>query len=237
LCGPQVNSNFSNYSAWHYRANFLSLLYNRGAGGGGGEGGGGADGVASFREKLREESEMVSGAVFTDPADQSPWIYLRWIVRQFVPERATLVAALCGGESSAEGERKGDARELVLGCSRHISNLQDVNVVVEGGAGGGRQVDGAWSAVSGGVGAGTGAGGCSKLWRFEPACPGGLALAVGEAVRVCVGEGRVRAWGVLNHNNKYIYISGGGGGEGWGEGEALGALGPGEATHSLMSSI
>jgi hypothetical protein len=195
--------------------------------------------VESLREKLREESEMVSGAVFTDPADQSPWIYLRWIVRQFVPERVTLVAALYGGECSAEEAREGAARELVLGCSRHISNLQGVNVVVEGGAGG-RQVDGAWSAFSGGVGAGAGAGagvgGCSKVWRFEPASPAGLALAGSESVRVCAGEGQVRAWGVLNHNNKYVYGSWGGVGGG-GRGQELVALGPGEATHPQKSSI
>jgi geranylgeranyl transferase type-2 subunit alpha len=103
----KVNTNFSNYSAWHYRARFFTLLYAgagarhsaageearaggrdgaTGAAGVGGPGGGGGGGFC-LRDKLREESSMVHGAVYTDPADQSPWIYLRWIVSQFVPER------------------------------------------------------------------------------------------------------------------------------------------------------
>ena len=82
----KVNANFSNYSAWHYRARFFSLVYPPGGARVGTNAGTGAE-REGLHEKLKEESEMLHGAVYTDPADQSPWIYLRWLVRQFVPER------------------------------------------------------------------------------------------------------------------------------------------------------
>ena len=62
----------SNYSAWHYRSSFMEqdALKGQDVGGGGG-------GRESLLEALEVEAELVQGAVFTDPEDQSAWLYLR----------------------------------------------------------------------------------------------------------------------------------------------------------------
>ncbi|XP_069735175.1 geranylgeranyl transferase type-2 subunit alpha [Phaenicophaeus curvirostris] len=55
---------FSNFSAWHHRGRLLGKL-----------------GTGS----LRHELELVQNAVFTDPNDQSAWVYLRCILSQASP--------------------------------------------------------------------------------------------------------------------------------------------------------
>ena len=57
----KIENNFSNYSAWHYRS---AILESRGA----------AD-----AETLAREFELASNAFYTEPEDQSAWMYHRWL--------------------------------------------------------------------------------------------------------------------------------------------------------------
>uniref|UniRef100_A0A493T8C3 Geranylgeranyl transferase type-2 subunit alpha n=1 Tax=Anas platyrhynchos platyrhynchos TaxID=8840 RepID=A0A493T8C3_ANAPP len=57
---------FSNFSAWHHRGRLL------------------ADGPLP-PERLRQELELVQNAVFTDPQDQSAWVYLRCLLARATP--------------------------------------------------------------------------------------------------------------------------------------------------------
>lgn len=64
-----IESNFSNYSAWHYR----SKLYS-------------AAGKDEESTKISELS-LVESAAFTDPSDQSAWIYQRWLIGKLEPSK------------------------------------------------------------------------------------------------------------------------------------------------------
>ena len=64
----RIDSNFSNYSSWHYRSKLLPKLTPR------------KDGVSIEKKQLEEEFKLVLNAAFTDPQDQSAWMYHRWLL-------------------------------------------------------------------------------------------------------------------------------------------------------------
>lgn len=64
-----IESNFSNYSAWHYRSKLFS-----------------ASGKDEESTKISELS-LVENAAFTDPSDQSAWIYQRWLIGKLEPSK------------------------------------------------------------------------------------------------------------------------------------------------------
>ncbi|VVC29630.1 Leucine-rich repeat domain, L domain-like,Protein prenyltransferase, alpha subunit [Cinara cedri] len=64
-----IESNFSNYSAWHYRSKLFS-----------------AAGKDEESTKISELS-LVESAAFTDPSDQSAWIYQRWLIGKLEPSK------------------------------------------------------------------------------------------------------------------------------------------------------
>ncbi|EGG19656.1 protein geranylgeranyltransferase type II [Cavenderia fasciculata] len=61
----KIEQNFSNYSAWHQRSSLIPQMYPQ---------------PEQLFEKLKEEFEWVRNAVFTEPKDQSCWIYHKWLV-------------------------------------------------------------------------------------------------------------------------------------------------------------
>ncbi|KAH9484165.1 Geranylgeranyl transferase type-2 subunit alpha [Psilocybe cubensis] len=62
----KIGANFSNFSAWHQRSKTLASLWGQGK---------------LNEEKSREqEFELLRNAMYTDPNDQSVWMYHRWLV-------------------------------------------------------------------------------------------------------------------------------------------------------------
>lgn len=69
----KIRSNFSNFSAWHRRHKLfikgLALPENQ------------CPRSCNLRQVWNEEYDMILSALFTDPADQSPWLYHNWLIR------------------------------------------------------------------------------------------------------------------------------------------------------------
>lgn len=67
-----IEKNLSNYSAWHYRSKLLPVVYPP---------------MTNIPhpvpvDVLIKELKTVVEAVFTDPSDQSPWFFLRWLINR-----------------------------------------------------------------------------------------------------------------------------------------------------------
>lgn len=62
----KIEANFSNFSAWHQRTKVLNSLWINGQ-------------LEPFKSK-EEEFDLVRNAMYTDPADQSVWMYHRWLM-------------------------------------------------------------------------------------------------------------------------------------------------------------
>lgn len=62
----KIEANFSNFSAWHQRSKVLMSLWGEG----------------KVDEKLSKQAEfeLVQNAMYTDPDDQSVWIYHAWLI-------------------------------------------------------------------------------------------------------------------------------------------------------------
>ncbi|KAJ3157460.1 Rab geranylgeranyltransferase [Geranomyces michiganensis] len=66
----KISQNFSNYSAWHYRSKVLVQAFTD---------------PAERAEVIENEFELVRNAIYTEPADQSAWLYQRWLL-SLVPQ-------------------------------------------------------------------------------------------------------------------------------------------------------
>ncbi|CAG8539603.1 12208_t:CDS:2 [Ambispora leptoticha] len=65
----KINQNFSNYSAWHQRSKLLPSLFQE-------------KNMTDAEKKsvIDEEFDLVKSAIYTDPDDQSAWLYHLWLV-------------------------------------------------------------------------------------------------------------------------------------------------------------
>jgi geranylgeranyl transferase type-2 subunit alpha len=71
-----INKDFSNFSAWHNRSKLIPILFE-------------LKPTELFNDKLvflQNELKILQNAMYTDPEDQSFWVYLRWLLTsdQFV---------------------------------------------------------------------------------------------------------------------------------------------------------
>ncbi|KAJ8517321.1 hypothetical protein ONZ45_g5499 [Pleurotus djamor] len=62
----KIESNFSNFSAWHQRSKVFTSLWEKG--------------LLDPLKSKEKEFELVRNAMYTDPDDQSVWMYHRWLV-------------------------------------------------------------------------------------------------------------------------------------------------------------
>lgn len=63
----KIHQNFSNYSAWHNRSTLLGKLAE--------------DMSTEEREAIVDnEFDLVKNAIYTDPEDQSAWLYELWLI-------------------------------------------------------------------------------------------------------------------------------------------------------------
>jgi len=72
----KIEQNFSNFSAWHQRTKVLGLIWD----GEGKEGTGTKMTQAELSKQKDREFELVQHAMWTDPNDQSVWLYHRWLI-------------------------------------------------------------------------------------------------------------------------------------------------------------
>jgi geranylgeranyl transferase type-2 subunit alpha len=61
----KIDQNFSNYSAWHQRSLLLTQMHTPGA---------------ALTAALASEFALIQQAYYTEPDDQSAWVYHRWLV-------------------------------------------------------------------------------------------------------------------------------------------------------------
>ncbi|GAA5963404.1 hypothetical protein JCM3765_003058 [Sporobolomyces pararoseus] len=68
----KISENFSNFSAWHYRTKLLSKLWE--------ERGWKTEQHEERMKRVDQEFDLVKQAIWSDPNDQSAWLYHRWLV-------------------------------------------------------------------------------------------------------------------------------------------------------------
>ena len=80
----KIATNFSNYSAWHYRSKLLPLLHPSQSSGNGIEENAMIKGyfniIMIITIHVLLEYELAQNAFYTDPSDQSAWFYHKWLL-------------------------------------------------------------------------------------------------------------------------------------------------------------
>lgn len=74
MTSKMIEKNFSNFSAWHYRSKLLLKIHKNNG--------------SQYKvpiDIIKEELEKIKHAIFTEPNDQSPWNYHRWLVSLLIP--------------------------------------------------------------------------------------------------------------------------------------------------------
>ena len=104
-----IQSNLSNFSAWHYRSQLIPrLLSSRSAD------------TNARQEFLNAEFELITRALYTDPYDQSLWFYHQYLMATLNPANAQALPVLepCGRVEHARYlEREiGSVREMLEGA-------------------------------------------------------------------------------------------------------------------------
>ncbi|KXS11014.1 protein prenylyltransferase [Gonapodya prolifera JEL478] len=84
----KIDQNFSNYSAWHYRSTVLNKAFASGG----------------LEEQLEKDFELVRSAIYTEPADQSAWLYQRWLLGRQQSNVLSCLGGFLVGPPSLDGE-------------------------------------------------------------------------------------------------------------------------------------
>ncbi|KAF7721153.1 hypothetical protein EC973_005360 [Apophysomyces ossiformis] len=86
----KIEQNFSNYSAWHQRSKLLpEIVANKS--------------TEERNEVAKKELDIIKSAIYTEPDDQSAWLYYWWLLgkgRFYTTEFVSLLGAFCIEESA-----------------------------------------------------------------------------------------------------------------------------------------
>ncbi|GAN09373.1 rab geranylgeranyltransferase alpha subunit [Mucor ambiguus] len=104
----KINQSFSNYSAWHQRSKLLPEI------------------VASMTAEEKNqvalnELDLVKNAIYTDPEDQSAWLYYWWLLGR-APDHVTLLGAY---------QMESDPSIVILGFNDNIRFMQKPRLLNE----------------------------------------------------------------------------------------------------------
>jgi len=104
----RIETNFSNYSAWHYRSKLLPLVHPS-------DSKVKSSNESSFpvaEEAHHKELDLVQNAAFTDPDDSSAWLYHAWLAGRGKKTQAVIWISSGGGEVSVATSQKIEAKDL-----------------------------------------------------------------------------------------------------------------------------
>ena len=101
----KIDQNFSNYSAWHHRSFIIPKLVVK------------TTSAADARRAVDEEFELLKQAFFTEPEDQSAWMYHRWLLGRVVGLGRDLSEGMLDG-GAARTEAKATAQNPLFRSSR-----------------------------------------------------------------------------------------------------------------------
>ena len=114
----RVEDNFSNYSAWHERSATLLLEEAKKRNEKSSSSSSSSLPPAVLSASLLEkEFDLVRQAVFTDPEDQAPWLYHRWLLSQSVERFKRAKKAKGGGEGGGEEEEREEEAASALSAT------------------------------------------------------------------------------------------------------------------------
>ncbi|KAI8833668.1 hypothetical protein BJ741DRAFT_611865 [Chytriomyces cf. hyalinus JEL632] len=103
----KIRQNFSNYSAWHYRSRLIPSVTGE-----------------DFEQRdsiIQKDFETVRNAIYTEPADQSAWLYQRWLLGQ-KPSNLTVEWAIA--------ERVSNAKFIVFVCFNTAVSMNPSKVIL-----------------------------------------------------------------------------------------------------------
>jgi len=111
----RINTNFSNYSAWHYRSKLLPLTNPN---------------PDKFSCQPIEESahhqelDLVQNAAFTDPDDSSAWLYHTWLVGRGQAKLAILYAKVEKGELTVATNRAVSSSDIIVRIGEEVVPME-----------------------------------------------------------------------------------------------------------------
>lgn len=108
----KIESNFSNFSAWHWRSKLLPHVWASSQSNDDDEG-------TSGEKRRDEELELVRQALYTDPDDQSVWLYHAWLVDLDVSTAAT-------GSDTGPLPSRGISSQRAALLQREINSIEEL---------------------------------------------------------------------------------------------------------------
>ncbi|KAI8829146.1 hypothetical protein BJ741DRAFT_624177, partial [Chytriomyces cf. hyalinus JEL632] len=112
----KIRQNFSNYSAWHYRSRLIPSVTGE-----------------DFKQRdsiIQEDFETVRNAIYTEPADQSAWLYQRWLLGQSKPFRLKYLIPSNLTVEWAIAEYVSDAKFIVFVCFNAPVSMNPSKVIL-----------------------------------------------------------------------------------------------------------
>ncbi|KAL7316697.1 Rab geranylgeranyltransferase [Mucor circinelloides] len=104
----KINQSFSNYSAWHQRSKLLPEIV--------------ASMTAEEKNQVAlDELDLVKNAIYTDPEDQSAWLYYWWLLGR-APDHVTLYGAY---------QMESDPSMVILGFNDRVKFMQKPRLLNE----------------------------------------------------------------------------------------------------------